>query len=84
MSIPAGIEKKAITEAATPSDAVATFAIVKDVAASLSIPTHKAALAFAKAHMALGIKLRSDRATGMGWVTADEAVALREHMVANV
>jgi hypothetical protein len=84
MSIPAGMEQKAIHLEAAPADAVVTFAIVRDVAASAGVPTHEAALVFAKAHMALGIKLRSDRATGMGWVTEAEAVALREFMIANV
>lgn len=84
MNIPTGIETKAIEQAAAPIAAVTTFAIVRDVAASAGVPTHVAGLAFANAHMALGIKLRADSSTGYGWVTADEAAQLRAHMVANV
>lgn len=84
MNIPAGIEKKPIALKVMPTDAVVTFDIVQSVATEAGVPTMKASMAFMNAHMALGIKLRSDKARGLGWVTADEAEQIRAHMIANV
>lgn len=84
MNIPAGIETKKIEQASAEAGSVVTFAIVREFAAANGISTPEAGIAFARAHMALKIKLRSDKATGLGWVTADEASRLREHMAANV
>jgi hypothetical protein len=84
MNIPAGIEKKNITAATKPADAVVTFAILTDVMDACGITRVEAATAFARAHMALKVRLRADKATGFGWVTAEEAAKIREYMVANV
>jgi hypothetical protein len=84
MNIPAGIEKKKISAATKPADAVVTFDILSEVMKTCGVSRIEAATAFARAHMALKIKLRADKATGLGWVTADEAAQIREHMIANV
>jgi hypothetical protein len=82
-NLPKGIEKKNTAVAATPADAVVTFTILTDVMEACGVTRIQAAAAFARAHMALKIKLRADKATGMGWVTADEAAKIREHMIAS-
>jgi hypothetical protein len=80
MNIPAGIESKSIEIAA--NEGVVTFTILTDVMQACGVTRIQAAAAFARAHMALKIKLRADK-SGFGWVTASEAAQIREHMIAS-
>lgn len=75
--------KSNITHEARTANTVETMDITAGFVAQ-GKPFMAVSAAFMAAQDELRISLKWDRASNRGWVTADEAAAIRKHMSANV
>jgi len=71
--------KSNIIHAERTAGSVETMSITAGFVAE-GVPFMAVSAAFLSAHEALSIRLKWDRATNRGWVSPEEADAIREHM----
>lgn len=75
--------KKPITMQALNAESVITTELCNDYMEKHGENRLNTGLRFSDAHMELRIILKADDANGLGWVTQEEADAIREHMEAH-
>lgn len=76
-------DKKPITIQAVGAESVVSTNLSTAFMAEHGVTRSEAGLRFMDAHMELRITLKAEKASGLGWVTADEAEQIAAHMEAH-